>query len=112
MAGSPFESLLIAEEQRQLATARDKATAAHGGAATVDHCIANLMFGFWTTLTTQRYRNQFWGRGIHWNSRTRPLAPRSRICLRRLQAIRDWRNRMAHHYALFDKGRRPNTTTS
>jgi hypothetical protein len=104
MAGSPFESLLNAEEQRQLATAQDKATAEHGGAATVDYCIANLMFGFWTTMTTQRYRNQFWGRGIHWNFADAPAGTTLADLQRRLQAICDWRNRMAHHYALFDKG--------
>lgn len=104
LPGSPFEHVLNAEGLRQLAAARGRATTEHGGSATVDHCIANLMFGFWTVLTGQRYRNQFWATGIH---RYFPGAPAGTTVVdlhRRLVAIRDWRNRMAHHYALFDKG--------
>lgn len=101
---SPFEHVLSHEGRRLLAAARDIATTEHGGNATVDHCIANLNFGFWTALTGRRYAKQFWAKGIHWSFRHAPAGTTVEELHRRLTAIRDWRNRMAHHYALFDKG--------
>lgn len=104
LPGSPFERVLSNEGRRLLAFARDTAANEHGGNATVDHCVANLNFGFWTTLTGRHYANQFWGRGVHWQFPHAPPGTTVGELHRRLVAIKDWRNRMAHHYALFDKG--------
>lgn len=104
LPGGPLENLLFAEGKRLLTTARDKAVAEHGAAATVDHSIANLPFGFWTTLTTRRFKQHFWSKGIRWSFPHAPASTTVEDLSTRLVAIRDWRNRMAHHYALFDKG--------
>lgn len=61
-------------------------------------------FGFWEHLTTKRFVRIIWKRGIGHNFPQAPVKVDAREDLHNLiQSVRRWRNRIAHHKALFDK---------
>lgn len=84
---------VIAEERHQ-----------HAAKMTGDHIVSSLSFGFWDHLTTKRFDRTLWLRGIQHNF---PGAYSARMTLSDvnalIQKVRRWRNRIAHHRAIFDK---------
>lgn len=80
--------------QNMLSEARNKA----GRTATLGKVIAELPFGFWTLLVSNRYES-LWRLSLH---RAFPHArSRRQIIHWRLDAIRFLRNRIAHHEPSF-----------
>jgi hypothetical protein len=76
----------------------------HGGAITGHHVVSALTFGFWEHLTTKRFDRFLWAKGVQ---EIFPCAPKgtTREDLHTLiESVRRWRNRIAHHRAIFDKG--------
>lgn len=76
---------------------------ARGAAFTVDHVVANMTFGFWVHLLTSRYENILWNGGV---SRSFPNVPRRMTreqMYRKVSQLRAFRNRVMHHYAIFDR---------
>lgn len=68
------------------------------------HVVSALTFGFWEHLATKRFERYLWSKGIH---HVFPNAPKkgTHEDLRNLiESVRRWRNRIAHHQAIFDKG--------
>ena len=69
-----------------------------------DHLVSALNFGFWDHLTTKRFERLLWSKGIKHNF---PNAYVQNLTLREvnalIQTVRQWRNRIAHHRAIFDK---------
>ncbi len=75
----------------------------HGRALSENHIIAGLSFGFWMQTMTKNYENiGLWPSGI---SIAFPKAPVVSLkeCYDKIDGIRNFRNRAAHHYAVFDK---------
>ncbi|WP_341207572.1 hypothetical protein [uncultured Sphingomonas sp.] len=74
------------------------------GAFTGDHVVAALTFGFWSQLFTKNFAHILWqAPGIY---RALPHAPQGLTqgdVHDRIEAIRTFRNDVAHHYAIFDK---------
>ena len=71
---------------------------------TTDAIVANLTFGFWCRMLDDDYDTVLWRQGIHHSF---PLLPpdMDRAALREhMMAIRDFRNRVAHHEPVFSKG--------
>jgi hypothetical protein len=73
-------------------------------AFTVDHVVAGLSFGFWLSLLNSSMYERLWSGDI------RPIFPHLPVHLhqpdvhRRLERLRQFRNAVMHHYAIFDKG--------
>lgn len=85
-------SLAVNEEHRQ-----------HKECMTANHVVSALTFGFWDHLATKRFDRLLWSTGVQ---RLFPFAPRE--CSRdtihsRIESVRRWRNRIAHHRCIFDK---------
>jgi hypothetical protein len=79
-------------------------TTQHGPNMTAHHVVSGLTFGFWEHLATKRFDRYLWAHGIQ---AMFPYAPKGkgREDLRKLiESVRRWRNRIAHHQAIFDKG--------
>lgn len=99
-----FRSLLsgryLAELDQAIADERQQ----HGGNMNAHHVVSALNFGFWEHLTTKRFKRLLWSRGILHNFPNAPMG-KTHLDLRELiESVRRWRNRIAHHQAIFDKG--------
>lgn len=82
---------MIAEGQRQLATK----------ASNIGSLIAELKFSFWVGLLAQQYDATIWRTALHASF---PNArPQRRRIYGRFNAIRRFRNRVAHHEPIYDK---------
>ncbi len=76
----------------------------HGKGMTSHHVVSALTFGFWEHLLTKRFDRYLWAKGI---SRSFPNAPEGTTATdihKVVESVRRWRNRIAHHHAIFDKG--------
>lgn len=76
----------------------------HGANMTADHVVSALTFGFWEHLTTIRFQRLLWKRGIRHAfpgayAENKTLSDINQL----IQSVRRWRNRIAHHQAIFDK---------
>lgn len=70
---------------------------------TADHVVAGLSFGFWVHLVSKSFDHLLWKRGV---AAAFPHVPRgtTRVDVHgRLNGLRNWRNLIAHHYAVFDR---------
>lgn len=75
----------------------------HHERMTAHHIVSALTFGFWDHLATKRFDRLLWSAGVQ---RLFPYAPKatSRDDVHaRIEAVRRWRNRIAHHRCIFDK---------
>lgn len=76
----------------------------HGAAMTPDHIVSALSFGFWEHMTTKRFERFLWPRGFQKNFRHAPWQAKLEDLHQQIETVRRWRNRIAHHNAIFDKG--------
>lgn len=83
---------LVAEEKRE-----------RGGAFSVDHVVSGLSFGFWVSLLTSRYAAHLWANGIHCAFASAPASLGRDEAHQKIDRLRDFRNKVAHHYAIFDR---------
>jgi hypothetical protein len=74
---------------------------------TLDHVVAGLSFGFWLNLMTQAYAKHLWAIGLRWSYPNLPKEIDQQALYNRLDQLRRFRNKIAHHYAIFD--RKPRT---
>lgn len=80
--------------------------AKHGKNLTKHHIVSVLSFGFWQNLTTTRFRHLLWKRGLKHQFPNAPVLPVMTTVQDlhdKIQLVRQWRNRVAHHQAIFDK---------
>lgn len=78
----------------------------HGSAITAHHIVSGLTFGFWQHLTTTSFRHLLWRGGNNGLAHQFPNAERGasiQTLHDKIQRVRQWRNRIAHHKAIFDK---------
>lgn len=87
-----LEDLLTAERKR------------HGDNLTCHHLVSELSFGFWQHLLTKRFGRLIWGPGIKAAFPNLPNALDRQAVYDRVEAVRKWRNRIAHHKPIFDHG--------
>ncbi|WP_425404010.1 hypothetical protein [Hwanghaeella sp.] len=98
-----FRRLLDGQFERELQRAIDDETAQHQGNLTNHHICSALTFGFWEHLTIKRFSRLLWSRGLHHSFPN--IGTNTREDLHELiEKVRRWRNRIAHHRAIFDKG--------
>jgi hypothetical protein len=76
----------------------------HGSKMTAHHIVSTLTFGFWEHLATKRFERYLWAKGVQ---EVFPCAPKGTTLAEvhsLIESVRRWRNRIAHHRAIFDKG--------
>lgn len=97
-----FVNLLAERYQHELKDAVKKEREQHGS-ITAHHIVSALSFGFWQHMVTKRFERLLWNEGIRKHFPNAP-AHKDREDLHLLiETIRRWRNRIAHHRAIFDK---------
>lgn len=98
-----FQNLMNEHFRKELKAAIAKEAKQHGSKLTTHHIVSALTFAFWEHTLTKRFDRLLWLEGIHVSF---PNAP-SNITREKLHAlietVRRWRNRIAHHQAIFDK---------
>ena len=101
--GTSVPSLLTVKYREHLAEVVQRETLRKGNALTVDHIVSGLSFGFWLNLMTTRYKNQLWQQGLR---RSFPHAPANlnlSDSYDKIDQLRRFRNKVAHHFAIFDQ---------
>jgi len=94
--GFPEDIRMAKERLRHLARAVD-----------TPHIVAELSFGFWTTLLSRRLEHSLWIRGLRRAfprvQRISGISPARRIVADRFGYLRTFRNRIAHHEPIFSR---------
>lgn len=75
----------------------------HGANLTHEHIVSELSLGFWENLTKVSWKNQIWPNGIAQFFPNAPNTATIESINSKIQSIRTFRNRIAHHSAIFDK---------
>ncbi len=90
----------------ELTNAMTKERLASGSYATPNDVVSRLSFGFWVHLLTTGFDHLIWKSGVRQHFPHAPLRIQRQDIHGRLERLRNFRNRLAHHYPVFD--RRPN----
>lgn len=98
-----FLKILDPKYARQLADTLDEEREQHGEDVTGHHLVSSLTFGFWEHLTTKRFERLLWAKGIRFNFPGAPMGKHREDLRLLIEEVRRWRNRIAHHRAIFDK---------
>lgn len=99
-----FVSPLPVRWKNELDFAIKDCTRDHGRAMTVNHIVGSMSLGFWCHLLTSAFDHVLWLNGFR---RAFPHISRQyerQDVYDRVNQLRQWRNRIAHHGAIFDKG--------
>lgn len=99
-----FNNILGDRQHGDLADAVQDERNRHGLLMSSHHLVASLSFGFWQHLLTHRFDRLLWPRGMSDAFPNLPNSLRRSDVHDRLEIIRKWRNRIAHHKAIFDQG--------
>lgn len=99
-----FLRLLDQSNSNNLARACRDERQQHGSRFTAHHVVSALTFGFWQHLTTKRFKHMLWSQGVNAAFPNAPALVDRQALHDRLETVRRWRNRIAHHNAIFDKG--------
>lgn len=75
---------------------------AHGSALTTNHIVSGLSFGFWVHLMTKNYEGVFWPAYFQTCFPNKPKDVTRRMLHEKLERLRTFRNRIAHHKPIFD----------
>lgn len=79
-------------------------TAQHKDKMTAHHVVSALTFGFWDHLATKRFERFIWSKGVREVFPNAPKTATREDVHGLIEGVRRWRNRIAHHRAIFDKG--------
>jgi len=99
-----FKGILDDRFRKELLEAVRQERLQHGDKVSPHHVVSALTFGFWEHLATKRFERYLWAKGIH---HAFPHAPKGKTyedLHKLMESVRRWRNRIAHHRAIFDKG--------
>ena len=96
--------ILAPRNCRELDVVIRRETTQHGRAVTNHHFVSELTFGFWNHLATRRFDNALWSNGIQYCFPNAPTTKGREDLYLLIESVRRWRNRVAHHKAIFDKG--------
>lgn len=99
---SVFKGILSHRMRSDLENAVAEERGQHGDDMTNHHVVSALGFGFWEHLLTKRFERLLWIRGMH-HSFPGAANKRRADVHDLVERLRRWRNRIAHHQAIFDK---------
>jgi hypothetical protein len=72
-------------------------------AFTGDHVVAALRFGFWVHLLTKNFQHLLWQQGMQRSFPNIPVGVDREQLYRKVDRLRAFRNKVMHHYAIFDQ---------
>lgn len=75
----------------------------HGDKLTCHHIVSELSFGFWQHLLTKRFGRIIWGLGVKCAFPNLPNSLDGQNVHDRIEIVRKWRNRIAHHKPISDR---------
>jgi len=75
----------------------------YGAAATVNHFVSGLTFGFWIHLLTAKFDDVFWPSSFASCFPNKPRNINRQALYDRAERLRVFRNRLAHHKPIFDR---------
>ncbi|BCG98970.1 hypothetical protein EFV37_04540 [Mesorhizobium loti] len=101
---STFRNILEDRFRRELDDTVAQEWQDHGEKLTSHHIVASLTFGFWEHLTTKRFERFLWSKGVHKAFPNAPKGATYEDLHSQIEIVRRWRNRIAHHRSIFDKG--------
>lgn len=102
---SGFRCLLSANIKSELEAATDRARREHGAALTPNHVIAALPFGFWSHVLSRNFEKiGIWPTGFRIAFPERPRGLQTERIHYRVEVLRDFRNRIAHHMSRIRPG--------
>ncbi|WP_126420105.1 Abi family protein [Asticcacaulis excentricus] len=102
-SNSNFVAMLDPRFSTELGKAIQDETKQHGASLTAHHIVSALTFGFWEHLLTKRFDRLLWNKGIALYFPGAPAALSREDLRTSIEGVRRWRNRIAHHRAIFDK---------
>lgn len=70
---------------------------------TGDHVVSGLSFGFWASWLTSSYEHHIWQQGIKRSFLNAPNDASREDAYKRVDQLRRFRNKVMHHYAIFDR---------
>jgi hypothetical protein len=86
----------------KLSKALSDARAKCGASMAADDVVAELTFGFWVHLTTSPYDQALWPKSYALSFPNKPGKVKREDLWQRLEKLRLFRNRIAHHSPIFD----------
>jgi hypothetical protein len=100
-----FLNVMDSRFREELTNAVSEERLAHPADMTAHHVDSALTFAFWQHLTTKRFERMLWAAdGIRASFPNIPNRIGRQELYERIESVRRWRNRIAHHQAIFDKG--------
>jgi hypothetical protein len=102
-ASSAFFSPLPNRLKNELEAAIRKCQRDHGPQLTINHIIAAMSLGFWCHILTSWFESQLWQDGLQEAFPHIPTDISRQQAYDKIDQFRHWRNRIAHHGAVFDK---------
>jgi hypothetical protein len=89
----------------ELADAVEVELKQHDDNMTAHHIVSALTYGFWQHLLTKRFDRMLWSNGgLRHSFPNIPNRLGRQDLYDAVESVRRWRNRIAHHRAIFDKG--------
>ncbi|MFM8747757.1 MAG: hypothetical protein ACKOED_13990 [Aestuariivirga sp.] len=98
-----FVSPLPNRLQTGITNAIRDCTRDHGAGMTINHIVGSLSLGFWNHLLTSNFDTILWSNGMTAAFPYVPNGMSRQNIYDRVDQFRNWRNRIAHHGAIFDK---------
>lgn len=99
-----FINLLPNRQKETLRTTIQKETKKRPFGLNKNDIIAGLPFGFWVSLMTKSYNNHLWINGIKQSFPNAATDETRQSIYQKLDQMRHFRNSVAHHFAIFDRG--------
>ena len=98
-----FRIILSDRFQQELREVLAERARQHGTLVTAHHIVSGLTFGFWEHLATKRFERYLWAKGVQHVFPGAPAGATHEDLHTLIESVRRWRNRIAHHKAIFDK---------
>ncbi|RVQ65722.1 hypothetical protein EKN06_12365 [Croceicoccus ponticola] len=98
-----FTNLLLKKYQEELFRTTADEKEVRGAAYTVDHVVGGMSFGFWVNLLTHSFRHHLWQQGMRRSFPHIPQGIEREDAYAKVNQLRVFRNKVAHHYAIFDR---------
>jgi abortive infection bacteriophage resistance protein len=98
-----FKRLLGQRTEQELIRTIERERQQHGTNLTVHNIVSALPLGFWEQMTTRAFRRILWPHGVQNVFRHTDRSTTTDDITTAIRRVRLWRNRIAHHEAIFDK---------
>jgi hypothetical protein len=98
-----FRRLISERYKDELDQVLEEEREQHGAKMNSNHIVSALSFGFWGHMATKRFNRTLWKFGIHKTFAGATSKHTREDLFKLIETVRRWRNRIAHHRAIFDK---------